>query len=95
VRLRNTDRAKYNQRKEKIADMLISIVEKYLVPDLRKHIVVRDVASPALMSVFRLTHRFDLRHGSSAGEFGANRLPVKTPSTVFCYRNSPTAFSAQ
>jgi phytoene dehydrogenase-like protein len=80
VRLRNTDRAKYNQRKEKIADMLISIVEKYLVPDLRKHIVVRDVASPATYVRYSGSPTGSIYDMAAVPEnFGANRLPVKTP----------------
>jgi len=31
----------YLQEKEKAADILINIMEKYVIPDLRKHIVVR------------------------------------------------------
>jgi len=38
---------KYIQEKEKAADRLIDIVEKYLIPDLKKNIVVRDISTPA------------------------------------------------
>jgi phytoene dehydrogenase-like protein len=80
VRLRNTDRAQYNQRKEKIADMLIGIVEKYLAPDLRKHIMVKDVASPATYARYSGSPSGSIYDMAAVPEnFGANRLPVKTP----------------
>ena len=80
VRLRNTNRAKYNQKKEQIAEMLLDIVEKHLVTDLRKHIVVRDVATPATYVRYSGSSSGSIYDMAAVPEnFGANRLPVKTP----------------
>jgi phytoene dehydrogenase-like protein len=80
VNLRNNDRKRYIQEKEKTADMLVGIVEKYLVPGLKKHIVVRDVATPATYSRYSGSPTGSIYDMASVPEnFGANRLPVLTP----------------
>jgi phytoene dehydrogenase-like protein len=77
---RESDRQRYIMEKERIADIIIDIVEKHLDPDLRKHIITRDISTPATFARYS---------GSPTGaiydmaavpvNFGANRLPVKTP----------------
>jgi hypothetical protein len=74
------DKERYLREKEKTADVLINIVEKYLVPDLRKHIAVRDIATPATYvrySGFPTGSIYDM--AAVPDNFGANRLPVITP----------------
>ena len=45
--LREKDKKKYEERKEKWGNFFIDIVEKYLIPDLRKHILITDISTPA------------------------------------------------
>jgi phytoene dehydrogenase-like protein len=78
--LRSTDRERYRQEKEKTADLLIGIVEKYLIPDLRKHIVVRDISTPATFVKYSGSLSGSIYDMAAVPEnFGANRLPVRTP----------------
>ena len=80
VRLRNADPRIYLQEKEKAADVLINIMEKYVIPDLRKHIVVRDIATPATYVRFSGSPTGSIYDMASVPDnFGANRLPVVTP----------------
>lgn len=77
---RNTDRKNYLIEKEKSADLLISIVEKYLIPELRKHIIVKDISTPATFSRYSGSPTGSIYDMAAMPEnFGANRLPVKTP----------------
>lgn len=78
--LRNTDRDVYISQKEKIADLLINIVEKYLIPDLRKHIFVKDISTPATYSRYSGSPTGSIYDMASIpANFGNNRLPIITP----------------
>jgi prolycopene isomerase len=78
--LRNTDRERYRLEKAKTADLLICIVEKHLVPDLRKHIVVRDISTPATFVRYSGSPTGSIYDMAAVPDnFGANRLPVRTP----------------
>ncbi|TFF84269.1 MAG: NAD(P)/FAD-dependent oxidoreductase [Promethearchaeota archaeon] len=78
--LREKDYAKYKERKQKWADFFIDKVEKYLIPNLRDHIVVLDISSPATYARYS---------GSPTGaiydmapytdNFGRTRLKMRTP----------------
>jgi all-trans-retinol 13,14-reductase len=78
--LREKDYAKYKERKEKWADFFIDKVEKYLIPNLREHIVVLDISTPATYARYS---------GSPTGaiydmapytdNFGRTRLKMRTP----------------
>jgi len=78
--LREKDPIKYKEKKEKWADFFIDKVEKYLIPDLRKHIVVLDISTPATYARYS---------GSPSGaiydmapytnNFGRTRLKMRTP----------------
>lgn len=78
--LRETDYALYTKKKEEIADFYIRQVERYLIPNLSRHIVVRDIATPAT---------FERYSGSASGSnydmspypdnFGLKRLSTRTP----------------
>ncbi|MHB9027243.1 MAG: phytoene desaturase family protein [Candidatus Latescibacterota bacterium] len=80
VSLRSTDPGTYVKKKEYWADFCIRLVEKHLVPNLGKHILVRDIATPATFSRYT---------GSPTGSiydmapypdnFGRNRLRMRTP----------------
>ena len=78
--LRETDRERYRQKKENAADLLIRIVEKYLIPNLRKHIIVRDISTPATFVRYSGSPTGSIYDMAAVPEnFGANRLPVMTP----------------
>ncbi|MDD4877089.1 MAG: hypothetical protein PHQ86_08195, partial [Dehalococcoidales bacterium] len=78
--LRNTDRERYIQEKERVADLLIGIVEKYLIPDLRQHIVVRDISTPATFARYSGSPTGSIYDMAAVPDnFGANRLSVLTP----------------
>jgi phytoene dehydrogenase-like protein len=78
--LRQKDYTKYQEEKEKWADFLIDIAEKYFIPGLKKHIVVKDIATPATYARYSgsLTGSiYDM--ASLVTQFGPKRLPMKTP----------------
>jgi hypothetical protein len=80
VTLREKDREKYKEKKQKWANYFIDLTEKYLIPDLRKHIKVVDISTPATYALYS---------GSPTGSiydmapypdnFGRTRLKMKTP----------------
>ena len=78
--LRESNYEKYLAEKEKWADFLIDIAEKYFIPDLKKHIVVKDIATPATYARFSGSPTgsiYDI--ASLVTQFGPKRLPMKTP----------------
>ncbi|MCX6329782.1 MAG: NAD(P)/FAD-dependent oxidoreductase, partial [Bacteroidia bacterium] len=78
--LRESNHEKYLAEKEKWADFLIDIAEKYFIPDLKKHIVVKDIATPATYARFSGSPTgsiYDI--ASLVTQFGPKRLPMKTP----------------
>jgi phytoene dehydrogenase-like protein len=78
--LRESDYEKYRVKKEKWADFLIDIAEKYFIPGLREHIVVKDISTPATYSRFSGSPTgsiYDI--ASLVTQFGPKRLPMMTP----------------
>ena len=76
--LRSTDRERYRQEKEKTADLLIGIIENYLIPDLRKHVVVMDISTPATFVRYSGSLSGSIYDMAAVPDnFGANRLPVQ------------------
>jgi len=78
--LRETNYEKYRTEKEKWADFLIGIAEMYFIPDLKKHIVVKDIATPATYARFSGSPTgsiYDI--ASLVTQFGPKRIPMKTP----------------
>lgn len=78
--LRESNYEKYRAEKEKWADFLIDIAEKYFIPDLKKHIVVKDIATPATYARFSGSPTgsiYDI--ASLVTQFGPKRLPMTTP----------------
>ena len=80
VRLRSEDRQRYIQEKEKRADLLIGIVEKYLLPGLRGHILMKDICTPATYVRYSGAPSGSIYDMASVpANFGNHRLPVITP----------------
>jgi len=80
VELREKDPQGYKEKKQKWADFFIEKTEKFLIPELRKHIKVIDVSTPATYARYS---------GSPSGaiydmapypeNFGRTRLKMRTP----------------
>jgi all-trans-retinol 13,14-reductase len=78
--LREKDYESYRAEKEKWADFLINIIEKYFIPDLSKHIVVKDISTPATYSRYSGSPTGSIYDMASlVTQFGPKRLPMKTP----------------
>ncbi len=78
--LRENEYQKYLMKKEEWSDFLIDIVEKYFIPDLRKHIVVKDISTPATYQRYSGSPTGSLYDMSSlVTQFGPKRLSMKTP----------------
>jgi all-trans-retinol 13,14-reductase len=80
IEWRNNDPEKYKAEKERWADFFINIAEKYFIPGLSKHIVIRDIATPATYSRYSGSPTGSLYDMASiVTQFGPKRLPFKTP----------------
>lgn len=80
VSLRAADRKEYIRKKEEVADMLVGIVEKYLIPGLKNYIMVQDISTPATYARYSGSPSGSIYDMAAVPEnFGANRLPVRTP----------------
>lgn len=77
---RDNDYEKYKQEKEKWGDFFIQIAEKYFIPNLSKHIVVKDISTPATYSRYSGSPTGSLYDMASlVTQFGPKRLSMKTP----------------
>ncbi len=77
---RKNDPEKYKAEKERWGDFFINIAEKYFIPGLSKHIVVKDIATPATFSRYSGSPTGSLYDMASiVTQFGPKRLPFKTP----------------
>ena len=66
--------------------MLINIMETYVVPDLRNHITVRDISTPATYVRYSGSPTGSIYDMASVPEnFGPHRLPVVTPAPKFAH----------
>jgi phytoene dehydrogenase-like protein len=77
---RENDIDKYNAEKEMIAEFYIDKVEKYLIPNLKKHIVLKDISTPATFERFVKTptgSNYDM--APYPDNFGMKRLKMRTP----------------
>lgn len=80
AQLRETNRDAYEKRKQEVADFFINKVEKYLIPNLRAHIKVMDVASPATFIRYVGTPTGSIYDMSVYPDnFGRKRLNMITP----------------
>ena len=78
--LRKMDKSKYQELKEKWGNFFIDIVEKYLIPDLRKHILITDISTPATYARYSNSPTgsiFDM--APFPDNFGRTRLKIRTP----------------
>ena len=77
---RKNDPEKYRIEKERWGDFFINIAEKYFIPGLSKHIVVKDIATPATFSRYSGSPTGSIYDMASiVTQFGPKRLPFKTP----------------
>jgi phytoene dehydrogenase-like protein len=77
---RKDDPARYKKEKERWADFFIGIGEKYFIPGLSKHIVVKDISTPATYARWSGNpdgNIYDM--AALVTQFGPKRLPMKTP----------------
>jgi len=80
VNLRNTNRELYNREKENVADLITGIVERYLIPGLKAHTMVRDISTPATFARYSGSPGGSIYDMASVPDnFGMKRLPVITP----------------
>ena len=80
IKLRKNDKLKYDAEKERWGKFFIGLVDRYVIPDLKKHIVVKDISTPATYARYS---------GSPTGSiydmapypdnFGRTRLKLRTP----------------
>jgi all-trans-retinol 13,14-reductase len=78
--LREKNFAGYQEEKEKWSGFLIDIAEKYFVPGLKNHIVVKDTATPATYARYSGSPTGSIYDMASlVTQFGPKRLPMKTP----------------
>ncbi|MHA1505093.1 MAG: hypothetical protein ACTSPT_07890 [Candidatus Heimdallarchaeota archaeon] len=78
--LRESDPKAYKARKEEIADFFIGLCEKYLIPDLSKHIVIKDISTPATYARYSGSPTGSIYDMSPYPDnFGRSRLKMKTP----------------
>ena len=78
--LRESNKEEYEKRKEKWGNFFIGIVEKYLIPDLRKHILITDISTPATYARYSNSPTgsiFDM--APTTNNFGRTRLKIRTP----------------
>ncbi|MFX1406352.1 MAG: phytoene desaturase family protein [Promethearchaeota archaeon] len=78
--LRKNNPEEYKKRKQYWADFFIDKVEKYLIPNLRKHINVLDISTPATYARFSGSPSgavFDM--APYTNNFGRTRLKMRTP----------------
>ena len=78
--LRETNRPRYEEKKNKWGDFFIKIVEKYLIPDLKKHILITDISTPATYARYSSSPTgsiFDM--APYTNNVGRTRLKMRTP----------------
>jgi len=77
---RKNDREKYKAEKERWGDIFLNIAEKYFIPGLSRHIVVKDIATPATFSRYSGSPTGSIYDMASiVTQFGLKRLSFKTP----------------
>ncbi|MFX0020776.1 MAG: phytoene desaturase family protein [Candidatus Hermodarchaeota archaeon] len=80
VELREKDAEEYKKEKLKWAEFFIDKVEKYLIPDLRKHIKTLDISTPATYARYSGSPTgsvYDM--APYTNNFGRTRLKMRTP----------------
>src|SRR3989338_5345512 len=84
----------YLQAKMAVAERMLDLVEKYYVPDLRKHIAVKVVGTPVTHEDFCKAIRGN-SYGSNMTpeQIGLSRLKAKTPFTNFFWCNASSGYA--
>jgi len=80
VELREKDAEEYKKEKMRWAEFFIDKVEKYLIPDLRKHIKTLDISTPATYARYSGSPTgsvYDM--APYTNNFGRTRLKMRTP----------------
>jgi phytoene dehydrogenase-like protein len=80
IEMREKNNWLYEKEKNDVADFFIALVERYLIPGLHRHIVVREIATPATfarVSGSPTGSNFDM--APFPDNFGRNRLSMLTP----------------
>lgn len=78
--LRESDYGRYTTRKQQVADLYLDLVQTYMIPNLRAHIVYTDIATPATFARYSGSptgSKFDM--APYPDNFGKNRLKMRTP----------------
>ncbi|MBI3261196.1 NAD(P)/FAD-dependent oxidoreductase [Candidatus Berkelbacteria bacterium] len=85
----------YDQEKNRIADIMIDLMEKKYVPDIRKHIATKVIGSPSTNKDF-VWAPFGNAYGSymSPHQVGLRRLRAETPWTNFFWCNASSGFAS-
>jgi phytoene dehydrogenase-like protein len=78
--LRENDRDNYLRTKEARAEEYITLVERHLLSGLSRHIVFRDIATPATYARYSGSPTGSIYDQAPVlSNFGRNRLPMRTP----------------
>lgn len=80
ISLRNQDKAAYQKLKNQWAVFFVKLVERYLIPNLSKHIQYQDVSTPATLHRYSGSPSASIYDMESVPDnFGKKRLPITTP----------------
>lgn len=94
AKLKEESYEKYEKRKMEIAERILDVVEKYYVPDLRKHIDVKVVGSPLSNEYWAWAPE-----GNAYGadltpkQMGLARITMETPFTNFYFCNASAGYA--
>ena len=84
----------YNQAKMALADKMLDLVEKYYVPDLRKHIAVKVIGTPVTHEDFCVAIRGNAYGSNMTPEqMGLGRLKAKTSFQNFFWCNASSGYA--
>ncbi len=93
-KLQQKSYVEYNKAKMKLADRLLDLVEKYYVPDLRKHIAVKTIGTSTTNEDF-IAAPFGNAYGShlTPTNMGLGRLKAATPFPNLFWCNASGGFA--
>jgi phytoene dehydrogenase-like protein len=80
ILLKEENPAVYAEEKHKIAEFYINKVQQYMIPELNRHIVFKDISTPATFKRYIGTptgSQYDMQ--AVPDNFGKNRLRTRTP----------------
>ncbi len=77
---RGKDPGRYAEEKERWGDYFMNIIEKYFVPGMKKHVVVKDISTPATYARYSGSPTGSIYDMAAlVTQFGPKRLPMMTP----------------